>query len=252
MHPGKKDPTFPPGFQALSPSKGPLYEQVKSLIRGMIHSGQLQPENKIPSENELVTRLNVSRMTVHRALRELTSEGVLFRSPGIGTFVATPKKQPGILEIRPISDEIQAMGGVHSCKVLLLVQEAPSRDLALFMGLGPGDPVYHSILVHMNNGTPVQYAQRFINPRVAPDYIHQDFTTITPSDYLLKVAPISEAEHIIETQIPSQEIRKRLNMAGGEPCLTVHRTTWVNDNVATRSCFHHPGSRYRISSRFKP
>ena len=239
-------------FTTLSPSKGPLYEQVKTLIRGMIQKGHLLPDSKIPSENELVSRLKVSRMTIHRALRELTSEGVLVRSPGVGTFVAPPKSQPSFLEIKPISDEIRAMGGRYSCEVLLLAEESPSKDLAFFMGLGPDESIFHSILVHKNNGMAVQYAERFINPRIVPEYILQDFTIVTPSDYLLKVAPLSEAEHIIETHIPTREIKESLGMGEGEPCLVVHRTTWVNDTVATRNKFYHPGSRYRLSSRFKP
>lgn len=39
-----------------------------------------------------------SRMTINRALRELTDEGVLVRLQGVGTFVAEPKVSPRCLK----------------------------------------------------------------------------------------------------------------------------------------------------------
>ncbi|KHG49472.1 histidine utilization repressor domain protein [Enterobacter hormaechei subsp. xiangfangensis] len=47
-----------------------------------------------------------ARMTINRALRELTDEGLLVRLQGVGTFVAEPKGQSALFEIRSIADEI--------------------------------------------------------------------------------------------------------------------------------------------------
>ena len=94
----------------------PLYQQVKTYIEARIASGQWPPEMKIPSENELVASLGVSRMTVNRALRELAALGHLVRVQGVGTFVATPKPQSALLEIRSIADEIRARGGRHTSR----------------------------------------------------------------------------------------------------------------------------------------
>src|SRR3546814_15779796 len=58
-----------------------------------ILGGDWPEGNRVPSENELTRELSVSRMTVHRALRELTTEGWLERVQGAGTFVAPPKPQ---------------------------------------------------------------------------------------------------------------------------------------------------------------
>ena len=65
-----------PGSQFV----GPLYGKVKNVIKKMIISRKWLPEIKIPSENELVETLKVSRMTVNRALRELTAEGSIRRA----------------------------------------------------------------------------------------------------------------------------------------------------------------------------
>ena len=64
----------------------PLYLRVKQMISQKIYEGTWTVNKKIPSESELVNLLGCSRMTVNRALRELTSEGLLVRIQGVGSF----------------------------------------------------------------------------------------------------------------------------------------------------------------------
>ena len=67
--------------------KTPRYQQLKELIIDQISSGALKPSQRVPSENQLVVSMGVSRMTANRALRELNDEGYLDRKAGIGSFV---------------------------------------------------------------------------------------------------------------------------------------------------------------------
>ena len=69
----------------------PFYEKVKQAISHKISAGEWRPHDRIPSEAELVAQFGFSRMTINRALRELTDEGWLVRLQGVGTFVAEPK-----------------------------------------------------------------------------------------------------------------------------------------------------------------
>lgn len=230
----------------------PRYQQVKEFILSRIDSGELQAEMKIESENRLVELLSVSRMTVNRALRELTSEGKLTRIQGAGTFVATQKPQSALLEVQSIAREIRSRGGIYSCDIKLLAEEKAKPSLALAMGLQPYGPVYHSIIVHMDTGTAIQLADRYVNPVIAPDYLAQDFSKISPNEYLLSLFPISEVEHVVEAVIADGWIRDLLQINEAEPCLVLHRTTWVKNGIATKSSFFYPGSRYTIGGRFTP
>jgi len=191
-------------------------------------------------------------MTVNRAIRELTAEGQLIRRRGSGTFVAPRKSQFALLEIRNIAEEIAARGGKHSSHVHLLVQEEAPKSIADKMGIATGSKVFHSIIVHSENLQPVQLANRWVNPLVAPDFLKQDFTEITPSQYLMKEAAITEVEHVIEAILPNDKVRGLLEIQTHEPCLVLNRTTWSNSVVATSNRFYYPGNRFRIGSRFKP
>ncbi len=239
--------------EALSASSPvPLYQQVKKYIQTQISRDTWKPDARIPSENELVRTLGVSRMTVNRALRELTLEGLLVRLQGVGTFVARQKHQSALLEIKSISREIETRGGRHRSEVKVLEKLPATERMAAVLGVPTGSSVYHSVLVHRENSVPIQYAERFVNPVVAPGYLNQDFTSITPSEYLLSVAPITEVEHIIESALPDETVRDLLEMEALEPCLILYRKTWSRNIVATSNTLIYPGSRYRIGGRFKP
>ena len=101
----------------------PLYRQVKRHILERIAARALIEGAQVPSENELTRELGISRMTAHRALRELTAEGVLRRVRGAGTFVAAAKPESALFEVRNIAEEIAARGGRHSAEVLQLNAE---------------------------------------------------------------------------------------------------------------------------------
>ncbi len=70
------------------PQNQPLYRHIAEDLRTQIKDGQLRPNDKLPTEDDLGTKYNASRNTVREAIRRLTDEGLLESRPGQGTFVA--------------------------------------------------------------------------------------------------------------------------------------------------------------------
>jgi len=227
-----------------------LYEKIKKSVVRDIESGKLNPDDKVLSETKLAKFFNASRMTANRALKELAEEGRIVRVQGVGTFVARPKPGAALLEIKSIAKEIAEWGGVHSSQILLLKKEKATVKIIQKMNLEMDDTIFHSIIVHRDRDLPVQYSERFINPEVAPHYLNQDFKKITPSAYLLSVAPVQEAEHIIEAVNTDSKIQRLLEIKPDEPCLCLKRRTWSFDRVATYSIIISPGSRYKLVGKF--
>ncbi|WP_121270359.1 GntR family transcriptional regulator, partial [Pseudomonas aeruginosa] len=149
----------------------PLYARVKQMIVSQIQSGAWPPHHRVPSESELVSQLGFSRMTINRALRELTSDGLLVRMQGVGTFVAEPKGQSALFEVHNIADEIAARGHRHRCQVITLGEEVAGPERALALDVREGQRVFHSLIVHYENDIPVQIEDRYVNAAVAPDYL---------------------------------------------------------------------------------
>ncbi|CAN7430689.1 histidine utilization repressor [Trinickia sp. LjRoot230] len=228
----------------------PAYQGIKDFILARIHAGEWGEGDQVPSENELAREFKVARMTVNRALRELTAEQVLTRVQGAGTFVARPKYESTLVAIRSISDEIAARGHRHRASVLALGATVADAALAEEIQVKAGSPIFHSRLLHFENDEPVQLEERWVNPATAPDYALQDFTQITPNQYLVRVAPLSRVEYRIEAARPEPETRAHLAMADGEPCLVLHRRTWTRKLVASVANLWHPGERYRFTGHF--
>ncbi|MDJ0034397.1 histidine utilization repressor [Pantoea allii] len=236
---------------AMSDEPAPIYQRVKQAIVSQIREGHWKANQRVPSESELVNELGVSRMTINRALRELTSEGFLVRMQGVGTFVAEMKGYTAMLEVHNIADEIAQRGHQHSCKILTMGQNKADPEQASLLGLTTGQTLFHSLIVHYENELPVQLEDRLVNPQLAPDYLVQDYHTLTPYTYLMRAAPLTAGEHIVEAVMPDARQRKHLAIDEHEPCLLIRRQTWSDNKIVTYARLLYPGSRYKLLGRFK-
>jgi GntR family histidine utilization transcriptional repressor len=233
-----------------APKPQKLYEQIKRYLLEGIASGQWPDGSRIPSEHELMEVLGASRMTVNRAVREMTADGLLNRVQGIGTFVRAQAPRSALLEIYDISEDIQSRGNLHRSRVLLLEAIRADEALAAAFLLRRGAKLFHSEVVHFENDLPVQFEVRYVSPRFAPQYLEQDFTRQTSNRYLQGIAPPSEVEHIVHAVAPDERAQALLEIGPHEPCLQVERRTWTAAGPATRSVLTHPGSRYSLGSRY--
>ncbi|MDX6016219.1 histidine utilization repressor [Shewanella indica] len=222
------------------------FARIKQYISDRIESGEWVEHSRVPSENQLAELFECSRMTARRALTELVDNGVLERSQGLGTFVAEFKSQSSMLSIRNIADEIKARGHGYSVQVLELTAIEALAPIAIALGLETGSRVFYSVLVHCEEGLPLQLEERFVNPQLIPDYLQQDFNLQTPHEYLSQVAPLTEARHTIEAIVANEQIRARLTIPASEPCLQILRRTWSRQGVVSFARLIHPGSRFRL------
>ena len=230
----------------------PRYQQLKDFIIEQISSGELQPADRVPSENELVESKRVSRMTANRALRELTNEGYVERVAGRGTFVSDYCSRSHLVEVRNIADEIAVRGNTHSSRVLRHSLQHARGEIAKALHVEQGTDVFHLLLVHSENGMPIQVEDRHVVGSFAPDCLEQDFEAITPSAYLTGIAPLQEAEQAVRATVPTAAVREQLDMAADEPSLVVIRRTWSKGHPVTFARLHHPGSRYELTGHYTP
>ncbi|AKJ43736.1 histidine utilization repressor [Pragia fontium] len=228
----------------------PLYAKVKEMVADKILCGEWRPNDRVPSETELVQLLGFSRMTINRALRELTAEGLLIRMQGVGTFVAEPKRQSSLFEIQNIADEILARHHQHRSDVMLHQATVADREQAMALNILPGSEIFHSTIIHYENEVPIQIEDRYVNPAIAPDYLKQDFTQLTPNIYLNLVAPLTEGEHIVEAVSATAQQSKWLQLAPHEPCLLICRRTWSKQHHVSYARLLYPGSRHRLKGHF--
>jgi len=132
-------------LQVEKNSAVPLYFQVKEAVRAMVARGELRPGDMLPSEVCLSEELGISRLTVHRALRELVAEGLLVRQRAKGTFVALPRWQPYQVEgpLLSLSEDLTQAGLEFSNRILVQEVVQPDEEVRQELGLLPGQQVVH-------------------------------------------------------------------------------------------------------------
>lgn len=228
----------------------PIYQQIKNIIEQKIIAGVWRAGAKLPSENELVSALNVSRMTINRALRELTQKGLIKRVHGVGSFVAETPRHASLIELKDIALEVADSGHHHSSRVLALTTRRADKQVADQMQLGFGATLYYLQAVHFQDDLPIQLETRYVAPELVPDFLQQDFVQATSTSYLLRQFRPHELEHIVRAIIPDQQTCRLLSIDASEPCLQLSRRTWINQRVVTYVTMTYPSCRYDLGARY--
>ena len=111
----------------------PLYKQLEDQLKEEIDTGKRKAGSRLPTENELSTTYNVSRVTVRKALAGLSELGYLDRKSGKGTFVAEKRIQRNISKgVTGFSEMCRTMGAVPGAKTIKIAIEDPTeKDMEL-------------------------------------------------------------------------------------------------------------------------
>lgn len=226
--------------------------KIRDFVLGRIERGQWKEGEKIPSEAELMDRFSASRMTVHRAVKELAAEGVIYRRRGSGSFVAKRLPRSELLRVGDIAEEIRSRGGAHSCEVRFLGRDSRGPLGESVFGKEASRRLVRSKVVHFEDGVPLLFEDRLVDTAYAPDYQELDLTATTAHAYLMEVAPLAEAEHQLTAALPTSDQQECLCISPNEPCLVLERRTWSRKGLVSFAQLVYPGSRYSFGGVFSP
>jgi GntR family transcriptional regulator len=207
----------------------PIYYQIKQTIKGWIVNKEFGPGNKIPSENELADRFNVSRLTVRQAISQLTQEGFLNSRRGEGTFVTSNEDliNSFSLETTGFMDELFStqLSKVTTKWATLSKMVAPKpvkEKLQLEMG---DEEVVQIKRVRLLRGRPFTYTINYLPVEIGARVNEKDLYRRRLLEILerdLKVE-FTEAVQTIEASFADQEVAEKLEVASGSPILFVEK-----------------------------
>jgi GntR family histidine utilization transcriptional repressor len=227
-------------------------DEIRAHILDAMASGALAAGDRAPSEHELVARFGVSRMTAHHALKSLSAEGYLTRTQGVGTFVAPPRAHVFEAKLLDIADEIAGRGHRHSAEVLVHEVRCASLPEASAFGMAAGAKLLHAIVLHREDGAPIQLEDRLVDPQSSPGVIDVDPTSESYFAFLMRAFPYPEGDCVIRAVTPDLAAARRLELAPGQPCLQVERITRARGRVLTIARLLYPAQRHVVAGEFVP
>lgn len=212
-------------------SPTPLYHQLYLLLRHQILSGALQFGARLPSEDALATRFDVSRITAKRSLNDLAEEGLVTRTRGRGTTVV--HRAPRVTQQDGMSgllDNLSAIVDMTEVKVLSLDYEPASPEIAMRLGIEVGDQVQKAERLRSKGNTPFSFMTTFV-----PDSIGRSFDAAelarNPILQLIERSGVTihEAKQTITANAALPLIAKELEVPAGSPLLRIDRSVHDED-----------------------
>lgn len=176
----------PNSINKLSPV--PLYFQLKEIIIENIENHLYQPNEKIPTEKELMTTFDVSRTTVRQAIDILVNEGQLERRRGVGTFVATPDQKLSNLELTELNSYIDALEkqGLKGRTEVIEKIVVPTTPLLESIFGDNYQQFYRLERLRYIADSPSLLVTTYVPYEIFPDLLNFDFTAVSLFDTLKK------------------------------------------------------------------
>jgi GntR family transcriptional regulator len=237
----------------------PLYKKVKSYLEKLLDEGKIKPGEQLPSEKDLVTQFNVSRITVRRALQELVIDERITRIPGKGSFVLQPKIEP-LTELTSFSENMRARGLEPSYRnTAIELVNAPPKVLQ-FLQLTDDDRALRIHRLLLADNIPMAVQEAYLPASVykaAPQLFVPELLNVLSMYNILETnlgIRLVRAEEIVDASYATKEEAKLLSIKRGDLVLVITRLTLSENNKPieyVKLVFRADRYRYRVEL-FRP
>ncbi len=234
----------------------PLYAQIQRGIEIGIATNQIRPGDMIAGEMELANTYGVSRVTVRSALRELVTEGLLYRIQGKGTFVSQPIIQRDEPHVTSFYYEMVESGrkptAIFTTDVI-----SPSVEICRLLQIDYSEKVIITKRTRFVDQEPIVYQVNTTRYSLVPglaleDLSNQSFQYTLEMKYGLRIVEVREE---LSSEIPDEEIAKALELSKGTPILRDTRILYgFNQLIIGVSQAFFRGDRYtfKVTRRIDP
>ncbi|MBX3577592.1 MAG: GntR family transcriptional regulator [Rhizobiaceae bacterium] len=162
----------PDMFAALRDTSGaPLYLRLKKTIEDAVRNGVLGPGDALPSERDIASKADVSRVTVRKAVQDLVRGGVLIQRHGSGTFVAprVERVEQSLSRLTSFTEDMARRGMQVRSEWLERGVFPPSPAEMMVLGLSSRELVARIGRLRIANDTPLAIERASLSASVLPE-----------------------------------------------------------------------------------
>jgi GntR family transcriptional regulator len=205
-----------------------LYVRVETVLASEISGGDLKVGDQLPTEDSLVARFGVSRITVRRAIQNLVSRGLVEIRRGKGTFVAAPKITQELTELSGFVEDMQALGRKPTARLIGKEIVTADATVANKLALTKGERVVTIRRVRLADGIPLSFDETFLPLEIGKKIITNNLK-VEPIFSLLERKydiPLIEAEYKLDAIAAEAEVAAALKIKQRSPVFRIERTSY--------------------------
>src|SRR5580700_4401860 len=209
-----------------------LYSRVETVLAREIMTGGLKVGDQLPTEDDLIARFDVSRITVRRAIQNLVSRGLVEIRRGKGTFVATPRITQELTELSGFVEDMRAVGRRPTARVIGKEIVTANTTVAAQLALTKGQRVVRIRRVRLADGVPISFDETYLPLQIGRKIITHNLK-VEPIFSLLERkydVPLIEAEYKLEAVAAEAEVAAALRVKQGSPVFRIERTSYSTGN----------------------
>lgn len=235
----------------LNREKGspPLYYQLKEVLKQEIEEEKYKKGDTFLTERQLQEKFGVSRVTVRQAVSELTNEGYLQCSRGIGTVVVFNKINENLKQVISFSEEMAHHGITMKTSHCVMGREKAGKTVALNLGILEGSYCYKLERVRCAQNIPIVYSITWLTNKyrlpIDDDLYRNSLYELLKEEYGIVIARGCDS---FEAALATAVTGKFLNIEQGQPVFKRIRNTYDQDgDILEYTICYYAGERYKYT-----
>lgn len=217
----------------MAASSSHSWQSLEQELRQRIQSRVWQRGELIPNEMDLAKEFGCARATVNRALRHLAEQGLLDRKRKAGTRVTLHPVRKATLHISIVRKEIEERNQDYGYVLIAKTERVPPRDVRDRMNVGDAEGLLKVEALHLADGKPFLYEDRWVNLAAIPEIKQADLNQISANEWLVVNAPFTTGLIAFSAMNATRKVADVLKVAENTALLLLERTTWDNDVAIT-------------------
>ncbi|MDW4539263.1 GntR family transcriptional regulator [Bacillus cereus] len=226
----------------------PIYYQIQEWAKQLIEDGEWKPGDKIPSENELCDKFEVSRMTIRQAINNLVEQGYLYRKRGIGTFVQLPKVEQKLQGMTGFTEDMISRGMNPSSQLLSFRLVPATAKIADRLRIQEGESVYEVRRIRLADDEPIAFETTYLSPALVKD-INEEILQQSLYEHLEKKLgfKLVSATQSIEASVATENEAEHLHIPKKAPVLVMRQWSYSEGEIPLEyvKCIYR-GDRYKF------
>lgn len=207
---------------------GTVYSQVREYLRTRILDGVHLPGERLPSERQLATELDVSRGSVRLALQQLEREGLISCHERVGYLVGSPRLIYQPAKLATFTSTIGNEGHRPGARVVRVAEELPPRDVRERLRLPVGETIHYIQRLRLASDQPAIIETVYLPSGLCPGITDIDLTDRSLWDIMTGQYGIvlGQAEIDLSLIVLSPSQAELLDVPAGEPAFRLTRLTF--------------------------